>query len=171
MKSILKTFACTALVAGATLIGGAAQAQGPFGPPPGATAPDTATVVANRLARLTALLNLSTAQVTQASTIFTNEQTAIAPLQTSLSGFQTSMAAAVKTNAVSTINQLAGQIGTTIGQVVAIQNLADAAFHAILTTDQQTKLGLTGGIGGDFAGGHGGPGGFGGGPGGRGGRN
>jgi hypothetical protein len=153
MKTTLKTLVCTALVAGAVL------AQGSFGPFDSVSAPDPATLVANRVARLTALLSLSTAQATQASTIFTSEQTAITPLRTTLSGFQTSMAAAVKTNAVSTINQLAAQIGTTQGQIVAAQNLADAAFYATLTTDQQTKLGLTGGIGGEFAGGHGGPGG------------
>jgi hypothetical protein len=66
--------------------------------------------------------------------------------------------AAVKNNATSVIDQLSSAIGTLNGQVLAIQSKADAAFYAILTSDQQTKLDQSGGLNG--------PGGFGGGPGG-----
>jgi len=60
----------------------------------------------------------------------------------------------VKSNATSTIDSLAAQIGTATGQIVDIQNKADAAFYAILTAAQQTTLNSTGG----FAPGPGGPG-------------
>jgi hypothetical protein len=102
------------------------------------------------------LLTLTTAQQTQATTIFTNAQTAISPLQTNIQGYWTSMQTAVKADATSTIDTLAGQIGTATGQIVDIQNKADAAFYAILTSAQQTTLNNAGGIGGHAFGGFGG---------------
>jgi Spy/CpxP family protein refolding chaperone len=110
--------------------------------------PDPATIVQQRVDRLTTLLSLTTAQAAQATTIFTNAQNAIAPLQTNLSTWYTSMQAAVKSNATATIDQLAAQIGTATGQIAAVQNKADAAFYAILTADQQTKLSSARGFGG-----------------------
>lgn len=139
----------------AVLLTGLVMAQRPFGVMTSSTPPDPATVVANRVSRLTSLLTLTTAQAAQATTIFTNALTAITPLQTSLSGFRTSLQAAVKSNATATIDQLAASIGTTTGQITSIQNKADAAFYAILTADQQTILNAAGG----FGGGRGGPGG------------
>jgi Spy/CpxP family protein refolding chaperone len=134
MKKILNVLACGAFAATAML------AQPPMGSPP-----DPATMVQNRVQYLTALLSLTTSQVTQATTIFTNAQTAITPLQTTLSQDFTSMQTAVKGNATATIDQLATSIGTVTGQITAIQNKAEAAFYAILTTDQQTKYAALGG--------------------------
>jgi hypothetical protein len=102
-----------------------------------------ATIVANQVARLTKLLTLTTAQQTQASTIFTNALTAITPLQTSEVAARQALPAAVKSNATATIDQLSTTIGSLEGQIMSIQNKADAAFYAILTADQQTKLGQT----------------------------
>lgn len=115
-------------------------AQGPFGVLTSATPPDTATVVANKVRRLTSLLTLTTAQATQAATIFTNALNAVAPIETTLSGYHTSLQAAVKTNSTSVIDNLSAQIGTAHGQITAIQNKADAAFYALLTADQKAKL-------------------------------
>ena len=145
------------------LLAGAALAQTPFGVMTSNAPPDPATMVANQVTRLTALLSLTTAQAAQATTIFTNAQTAITPLQTKLSTDYTSMQTAVKGNVTATINSLSTDIGTVTGEIVAIQNLADAAFYAILTAAQQTIFNSGGGYGpgpgGPGPGGPGGPGG------------
>lgn len=125
-------------------------AQRPFGTLTSATPPDPATIVANQVARLTSLLTLTTAQQTQATTIFTNAMNAVTPLQTTINTDRTSLQTAVKNNDTATIDQMASAIGTAQGQIISIQNKADASFYAILTTDQQTKLGQThffGGLG------------------------
>jgi Spy/CpxP family protein refolding chaperone len=117
-------------------------------------------MVANQVARLTSLLTLTTAQQTQATTIFTNAMNAVTPLQTTISTDRTSLQTAVKNNDSATIDQLASAIGTAQGQILSIQNKADAAFYAILTADQQTKLSQThflGGGGFGFGRGPGGP--------------
>ena len=68
----------------------------------------------------------------------------------------------MKANNAATIDQLAATIGTATGQLASINGKADAAFYAILTTDQKAIFDS------HPAGGRG-PGGFGGGPGGGGG--
>ena len=148
----------------AAFLSGAIMAQ-PFGDLTAHTPPDPATMVANKVARLTTLLTLTTAQASQATTIFTNAQTAITPLQTSLSGYRTSLQAAVKSNSTAIIDQLSTSIGTATGQITAIQNKADAEFYAILTPAQQTTLSSSRGGFGGGRGGPGAPGGFGRGPG------
>ena len=154
MNKIFKTVVLTAISAG--LVFG----QGPFGPRndfgggPG-VASDPATQIARQVARLTTLLDLTTAQATQATSIFTAAQAAAAPLQTTLDTDQTNLQAAIKSNTTATIDQLAAAIGTIEGQLLDIRAKADAAFYAILTTAQQTKLGSID----DFGGGGRGPGG------------
>jgi Spy/CpxP family protein refolding chaperone len=155
MNRFLKTVVLTAIAAGVTL------AQGQFGPR-ATTAPDPATQVANQVARLTTLLDLTTAQAAQATSIFTAAQTASATLETTLDTDRTSLQAAIKSNTTATIDQLAAAIGTIEGQLLDIRSKADAAFYAMLTTAQQTKFGSIGGPGG--TGGFGGPGGRGRGP-------
>jgi hypothetical protein len=152
------------LVVGA-LLTTAMMAQRPFGVMTSATPPDPATVVANQVARLTKLLTLSTSQASQATTIFTNALTAVTPLETSLHTDWQSLQTAVKSDDTATIDSTSTNIGSLTGQITAIQNKADAAFYAILTSAQQTTLSQTGGFGG-----HGGFGGLGGpgGPGGQG---
>jgi Spy/CpxP family protein refolding chaperone len=97
---------------------------------------------------------LTAAQAAQATSIFTAAQSASATLETTLDTDRTNLQAAVKSNTTATIDQLAAAIGTLDGQLLDIRSKADAAFYAILTAAQQTKLGTIGG-----------PGGFGGGPG------
>ena len=128
MKAISKAMLVSALMAGAMI------AQPQYGPP------DPATMVQRRIERLTALLSLTSSQVTQATTIFTNAGTSITPIQTNVQTYRTSLQTAVKGNQLATIDQLAGQIGTAEGQILGIQSKAEAAFYAILTTDQQTKV-------------------------------
>jgi Spy/CpxP family protein refolding chaperone len=147
----------TKLTASAAVLAATLMAQRPFGVLTSGSAPDPATMVANQVARLTKLLTLTTAQQAQATTIFTNSLSAISPLQTSEATAQQALPAAVKSNATSTIDSLAATIGSLNGQIIDIQNKADAAFYAILTSDQQTTLSQTNFLNG--------PGGRGGGPG------
>lgn len=139
-KSVARAIGLAAVLSAALL------AQRPFGALT-ASVPDPATRVQHRVARLTAWLGLSSAQTAQATTIFTNAQTALAPFHTTLTQARNDMAAAVKSNATSTIDTLAATIGSATTQITAIQNKADAAFYAILTPDQQTKLDQSGGRG------------------------
>jgi Spy/CpxP family protein refolding chaperone len=104
------------------------------------TPPDPAAMVQNQVNRLTTLLGLTSAQASQALTIFTAAQTAITSLRTSLDTDRQSLQTAVQSNAAATIDQLSTSIGSVTGQITAIQSKADAAFYAILTADQQTKL-------------------------------
>src|SRR6266478_8114067 len=113
----------------------------------GGTPPDPATMAQHQVERLTTLLSLTTAQASQATTIFTNAATAAAALQTTLGTDRTSLQAAIKSNAATTIDQLSTAIGALQGQVLSIQGKADAAFYAILTSDQQTRLDSLGGFG------------------------
>ena len=73
------------------LLAPAMLAQGQFGArgTPG-TPPDPATMIADQVARLAALLDLTTAQATQATSIMTAAQTSISALQTALQTDQTS---------------------------------------------------------------------------------
>jgi Spy/CpxP family protein refolding chaperone len=118
--------------------------------------------VANRVARLTTLLTLTTAQQTQATTIFTTEETALTPIRTSLDTARTALNAAILKNDSAAIVTEATQIGTLTTQQVEAQAKADASFYALLTTDQQTKYTELksagfGGPGGPGGPGHGGP--------------
>jgi hypothetical protein len=143
-------------------VAGALMAQGPR--PRAITPPDPATAAQNQVTRLTAVLDLTTAQAAQATTIFTNSLTAINPLETTLNTDRQTLETAVTTNALSVIDQVASGMGTLTGQITSIQAKAEAAFYAILTTAQRTKVTQFGGLGGP--GGFGGPGGRGRGPGG-----
>jgi len=151
MKTLLRLITLTTLLA-ATMLAQRGPRAG------GGAPPDPATMAQHQVERLTTLLSLTAAQASQATTIFTNAATAAAALQTNLGADRTSLQAAIKSNAASTIDQLSTAIGALQGQIMAIQGKADAAFYAILTSDQQTKLDSLGGFGrGGFGPGPGGP--------------
>jgi Spy/CpxP family protein refolding chaperone len=105
-----------------------------------------------RVSHLTVLLNLTSSQQTQATTIFTNALTASQSVQSSLHTDRDTLAAAVKANNTATIDQVSVTIGTLQGQLTAINAKSDAAFYAILTADQQAKYDALphGGPGGGF---------------------
>jgi hypothetical protein len=122
---------------------------------PGGTAQTSADAIARRVQFLTALLTLTTAQASQATTIFTNAAAAVTPIQTNLSAARTSLKAAVQANNTTQIDQLSTQIGTFSGQITAAESKAEAAFYALLTADQKTRYDAVGG-GRGFGGGRGG---------------
>jgi len=132
----MKTLSKLTVAAG--LLSGALLAQRPYGT--AASPPDPATMAQHQVDRLTSLLSLTATQVSQATAIFTNATTTITPLRTTLHGYFDAMQTAVKGNATDTIDQLAVSMGTTMGQITAIQNKANAAFYLILTATQQATL-------------------------------
>ncbi len=157
-KHIFRLLAVSA-VAATTLLAqrqrpfaGGDNQEGPMGPR------DPAAMAERRIAFMTTLLNLTDAQTTQATTIFTNAANAAAPLQANLFEARQEMREAVKTNNAGAIDQLSATIGNLTGQTTAIHNKAEAAFYALLTAEQRTKFdsfgrggpGMPGGPGGGF---------------------
>jgi Spy/CpxP family protein refolding chaperone len=130
-KRFLIVTALTALYAPFTF------AQGPNTNPP--SPPTPAQIVANRVARLTAILSLTAEQQTEATTIFTNEQTTVSNLFASMRTARTALKTAVTSNDQAAIATQATQIGNLTTQQVQAQAIADASFYAILTADQQTR--------------------------------
>jgi len=130
-------------------------------PPTPPSPVDQATHLVNHL---TTLLDLTSAQQTSATTIFTTEFTALATLRISFQTAQASFLTAIENNSSSSITSAASQIGSLTQQQFVAQGTADADFYAQLTSTQQTKylaLKLAGpGFGGPGLGGpgHAGPG-------------
>jgi len=135
-KLLIKTAAIAVLSAGAIL------AQRPMhGEYGGSTnPPDVATIVAHEVNFLTTLLTLTSGQQTQATTIFTNALNSITPLETNITTARTALSTAVQANDTAAITTQSTAIGGLEGQITAIQAKADAAFYALLTADQKTKL-------------------------------
>src|SRR5260370_34898300 len=99
MKTFLRLIPLTTLLA-ATML---AQRFGPRDG--GGTPPDPATMAQHQVERLTTLLNLTAAQASQATTIFTNAATPAAALQTTLGTDSTPSQAAINSNAADTIDE------------------------------------------------------------------
>lgn len=121
---------------------------------PPTSAPTPAQLAPNLVARLKVLLDLTSAQQTSATTIFSAEFTSLASTKTSLQTAQSTLTTDIENNDTSGISTEAAAIGTLVGQVVEAKANADAAFYALLTPTQQTKFtslkgfGLLGGLGG-----------------------
>jgi Spy/CpxP family protein refolding chaperone len=146
MKS--RILAASALMAVTSML---ANAQ-----PPTHTPPTPAQMVANQVARLTKLLDLTSAQQTSATEYFTTEETALATVRTGIHTARTAIEADIKSGNKADIATQAATIGSLTTQEVQAQATADAEFYAILSGDQQTKYETLG------RGGFGGPGGPGG---------
>src|SRR5580658_6282813 len=82
------------------------------------TPPTPAQQVANKVARLTALLTLTPAQQASATTIFTAEQTALSPIATSMKTARTALKTAVEGNDTAGIATQAAAIGSLTTQEV-----------------------------------------------------
>ena len=102
------------------------------------TTPTIADIVAARVARLTKLLTLTTAQAATATALFTTEETAVEPLQTSLTTAQTALTTAIEANSATGIASTIATITSLEGQILQAEATASAGFYAILTTAQQT---------------------------------
>ena len=118
-----------------------AQGMGPGSGRPDRTPPTAEEMAERRVAFLTNYLTLTPSQVTQAKTIFADEQKAAEALRSPMEAAQTALQTAVKSNASDAqIEAAAAQVGTLHGQAAAIRGKAQAKFRALLTPEQQTKL-------------------------------
>jgi Spy/CpxP family protein refolding chaperone len=122
------------------------------------TPPTPAQMVANQVARLTKLLDLTPAQQTSATEYFTTEETTLASVRTAMHTARTAIEADIKSGNKTDIATQATTIGSLTTQEVQAQATADAEFYAILTQDQQTKFETLGRGGFGGLGGPGGPG-------------
>jgi hypothetical protein len=104
------------------------------------TAQTPAQQVASRVARLTVLLTLTTAQQTTATTIFTTEQTAITALDTPEDAARTALTTAIKANNATGIATQAAALGDIEKQEILAHANAQAAFYAQLTAAQRTTF-------------------------------
>jgi Spy/CpxP family protein refolding chaperone len=84
-------------------------------------------------------LELTEAQKTNATSIFTQAYNSAASVRTSLEAARQALADAVKKNDIAAIERNANTLGGLTGQLTAIDSKADAAFYALLTADQKTK--------------------------------
>ena len=91
--------------------------------------------------RLLKNLDLTVSQKAQAKAILQEANQAAKPVRQQLQQNRQALEAAVKANNAGQIQQLATVAGGLQGQLVAIRSLGRARFFAILTPDQQTKLG------------------------------
>jgi Spy/CpxP family protein refolding chaperone len=96
-------------------------------------------MAARQVARLTTLLTLTTAQQSQATTIFTNDATAVSALTTSMKTARSALETAIQSGDTGAITTQATEIGSLTTQEVEDRANAQVAFYAILTPDQQTK--------------------------------
>jgi Spy/CpxP family protein refolding chaperone len=110
-----------------------------FAQQPGSQPVPPAQIIASRVARLTTFLNLTTAQQTQATTIFTTEQTTVSGLFNSLQTARATLQTAIQNNDTAAISTQATLIGNLTTQQLEADANAEAAFYAILTADQQAK--------------------------------
>lgn len=110
------------------------------------TARTPAQIVASRVSRLTTLLMLNPAQVTEATNIFTTEQSALANVAANMKTARTALQTAVQANSTADINTAAGTIGTLTTAEVAAHAVADAAFYALLSPQQQAQYKQLGGL-------------------------
>jgi Spy/CpxP family protein refolding chaperone len=152
MKQILKAAAAGLLLVSLTFAQGFGSRAAGTAP----TAPDPATMIANQVARLTTLLDLTTAQASQITSILTAAQSSVSTLQTSLNTDRTNLTTAITSNNTATITSVSADMGAIQGQILAVNSKAEASIYALLTADQQTKLTTLGGVG--LLGGPGGPG-------------
>jgi Spy/CpxP family protein refolding chaperone len=114
--------------------------------------PNPARQVANKVARLTALLTLTPAQQSSATTIFTTEQSALSPIAASMKAARTALKTAVLGNDTVGISNQSTAIGSLTAQEVQAQSTANADFYGILTVPQQTQYNKLGAFGGGFGG-------------------
>ena len=104
------------------------------------TPPTPAGMAQHEVQRYTTLLTLTSAQVEQATTIFTTEATARQTSRASERAAHQAMDAAIKSNDAATIQSAATNMGQLAGEAMAAHALAQAQFYAILTADQKTKF-------------------------------
>jgi Spy/CpxP family protein refolding chaperone len=109
--------------------------------------------VQRRVQMLTRFLSLTADQQSQVTTILTNEQTSLQVNAPTLQTNRQALLDAIKANDAGQIDVLTSQNASLEAQQNAIRAKAAASIYALLTSDQQSKLGK--GLGMLFGGGFG----------------
>ena len=103
--------------------------------------PNVAERIDHRVAYLTTVLSLTSAQHQQAKTIFMSAAKANSAVFANLKTERQSLSKAVSGNEpASTIAMLSDAIGSDAGKLVANRAMASEQFRKMLTAEQQTKL-------------------------------
>jgi Spy/CpxP family protein refolding chaperone len=102
--------------------------------------PDPAMMAQHRVEFLTNMLDLSQAQQTQASTIFTTAARSQAATMQNMHAAHQALQTAIKNNDGAAIDQAAATIGNLTAQMTAAHAKADAAFLQTLNSNQQNKF-------------------------------
>ncbi len=125
------------------------------------TVPTVAQLAQSDVQRYVMVLGLSSTQQETALTIFTTEETAEESIHTAEKTAQTALLTAIEADDTASIATLSATLGGLHGQDIQARAVANAAFYATLTTEQQTKFVqiLEQGGGGGMSGGPGGIGG------------
>jgi Spy/CpxP family protein refolding chaperone len=145
------------LMSAFVLVGSAFAQRGPGG----GTPPTSEEMISRRVEHLATRLELTADQKAQATTILTEEATALRALQSQMREASTALRDAIRTSGLDAdIERAATQLGTLHGTMATVQGKAQARLRGILTADQKAKLDSTEGRRG--MGMRGGPGGFGG---------
>jgi Spy/CpxP family protein refolding chaperone len=139
MNKTVRLIACTAMAAALAFAQGRMPGHGHGRGEPGAGF-DPAKMIEMRVDRLEKLLTLTADQKAKATQIFTAAQTARGDVRTQMQTARESLAAAVKANNTAAIDQAARDIGAVTTQTIAIESKAQAAFYALLTAEQKTRL-------------------------------
>ncbi|MCS7042107.1 MAG: Spy/CpxP family protein refolding chaperone [Bryobacteraceae bacterium] len=120
------------ILAGAMLA--QAQMRGPGGAPM-----DPQRFVQMRVDRLAEWLALSESQKSQALRIFTDAQTAAERYRQDQQTAREALQSAIKANNLAAMDRAARDIGAATAEITLIDARAEAAFYALLTSEQKQK--------------------------------
>lgn len=102
--------------------------------------PSPAERAQHQVKALTTLLNLTSAQQQQATTIYLSAAKAEQGVRQSEKDVQESLHSAIKNNDTTTIDEISGTLAQSMAQLTSIKAKADAAFYQILSAEQQSKF-------------------------------
>ena len=97
-------------------------------------------MVQHRVAYLTTVLSLTSAQQTQVTNILTNAQMNRSTAHTSMKTAHTNLQNAIRSNDAAAMEQAANSLGTLAAQEALAHAKTEAAIYQVLTPDQQTKM-------------------------------
>ncbi len=97
-------------------------------------------MVQHRVAYLTTVLSLTSAQQTQVTNILTNAHANQSTMHTSMKTAHTNLQNAIRSNDAAAMEQAANTIGTLSAQETLAHAKTEAAIYQVLTPDQQTKM-------------------------------
>ena len=102
--------------------------------------PSSAERAQRQVKALTTLLNLTSTQQQQATTIYGNAAKAEQAVHQSEKDVQESLHNAIKNNDTAAIDEISSTLAQSMAQATSIKAKADAAFYQILSAEQQSKF-------------------------------